>query len=290
MICFSHGTKFQISIKILIIIGIRRIHMTKFKVLMADGNVQLLAAMKDYFSAQERIACFDTVSDGISALEALNKSRYDVLISELIMPRADGFEILERMAAGLVSDAPSVMVVSAMRSEDMVQRACALGAKYYMVKPVEPEAVFKRMLDMADEQQPRYSQLLMPSQQPKTLDEKITSVFLVIGIPAHIKGYHYLREAIRMVYYQPELINRITKELYPGIAKRFSTSASKVERAIRHSIEVAWTRGKIENINQLFGYNIYSKNDKPTNGEFIALVADKLIMEDARERDVKSAV
>ena len=130
----------------------------------------------------------------------------------------------------------------------------------------------------------------MPSQQPKTLDEKITSVFLVIGIPAHIKGYHYLREAIRMVYYQPELINRITKELYPGIAKRFSTSASKVERAIRHSIEVAWTRGKIENINQLFGYNIYSKNDKPTNGEFIALVADKLIMEDARERDVKSAV
>ena len=132
----------------------------------------------------------------------------------------------------------------------------------------------------------------MPSQQPKTLDEKITSVFLVIGIPAHIKGYHYLREAIRMVYFQPELINRITKELYPGIAKRFSTSASKVERAIRHSIEVAWTRGRIENINQLFGYNIYSKNDKPTTGEFIALVADKLIMEDARgkEQDIRPAI
>ena len=144
----------------------------------------------------------------------------------------------------------------------------------------------------ADEPQSAYSQLLMPSQQPKTLDEKITSVFLVIGIPAHIKGYHYLREAIRMVYFQPELINRITKELYPGIAKRFSTSASKVERAIRHSIEVAWTRGRIENINQLFGYNIYSKNDKPTNGEFIALVADKLIMEDARgkEQDIRPAI
>lgn len=266
--------------------------MTKFKVLMADSNPQMLSMMKEYFTAQESVSVFDTVTDGVSALEALHKTRYDVLITELIMPRADGFEILERIAAGLVSDAPAVMVVSTMRSEDMVRRACSLGAKYYMVKPAEPEAIYKRMLDMADEPQGAYSQLLMPSQQPKTLDEKITSVFLVIGIPAHIKGYHYLREAIRMVYFQPELINRITKELYPGIAKRFSTSASKVERAIRHSIEVAWTRGKIENINQLFGYNIYSKNDKPTNGEFIALVADKLIMEDARgkEQDIRPAI
>ena len=254
--------------------------MTKFKVLMADSNPQMLSMMKEYFTAQEGVSVFDTVTDGVSALEALHKTRYDVLITELIMPRADGFEIMERIAAGLVSDAPAVMVVSTMRSEDMVRRACSLGAKYYMVKPAEPEAIYKRMLDMADEQ------------QPKTLDEKITSVFLVIGIPAHIKGYHYLREAIRMVYFQPELINRITKELYPGIAKRFSTSASKVERAIRHSIEVAWTRGRIENINQLFGYNIYSKNDKPTNGEFIALVADKLIMEDARgkEQDIRPAI
>ena len=247
--------------------------MTKFKVLMADSNPQMLSMMKEYFTAQENVSVFDTVTDGVSALEALHKTRYDVLITELIMPRADGFEIMERIAAGLVSDAPAVMVVSTMRSEDM-------------------EAIYKRMLDMADEPQSAYSQLLMPSQQPKTLDEKITSVFLVIGIPAHIKGYHYLREAIRMVYFQPELINRITKELYPGIAKRFSTSASKVERAIRHSIEVAWTRGRIENINQLFGYNIYSKNDKPTNGEFIALVADKLIMEDARgkEQDIRPAI
>ena len=211
--------------------------MTKFKVLMADSNPQMLSMMKEYFTAQENVSVFDTVTDGVSALEALHKTRYDVLITE-------------------------------------------------------PEAIYKRMLDMADEPQSAYSQLLMPSQQPKTLDEKITSVFLVIGIPAHIKGYHYLREAIRMVYFQPELINRITKELYPGIAKRFSTSASKVERAIRHSIEVAWTRGRIENINQLFGYNIYSKNDKPTNGEFIALVADKLIMEDARgkEQDIRPAI
>ena len=113
----------------------------------------------------------------------------------------------------------------------------------------------------------------------RSLDEEITSIFLTIGIPAHIKGYHFLREAVKMVIEDGELINSITKELYPGVARRFNTTASKVERAIRHAIEVAWTRGRIENINNIFGYNIYTKNDKPTNGEFIALVADKLHIE-----------
>ena len=117
--------------------------MTKFKVLMADSNPQMLSMMKEYFTAQENVSVFDTVTDGVSALEALHKTRYDVLITELIMPRADGFEIMERIAAGLVSDAPAVMVVSTMRSEDMVRRACSLGAKYYMVKPAEPEAIYK---------------------------------------------------------------------------------------------------------------------------------------------------
>lgn len=111
------------------------------------------------------------------------------------------------------------------------------------------------------------------------MDEEITSIFLTIGIPAHIKGYHFLREGVKMVMENHDLINSITKELYPGIAKQFNTTASKVERAIRHAIEVAWTRGRIEKINQIFGYNIYTKNDKPTNGEFIALMADKLSME-----------
>jgi two-component system response regulator (stage 0 sporulation protein A) len=213
-----------------------------------------------------------------------------VLICDLIMPRVDGFELLERLKAGLVETPPATIVVSAMRHEDMVRQACTLGAKYFMVKPVEPDTLYKRMLDMLESTYNYRSQVCTMSAQPKTLDEKITSVFLVIGIPAHIKGYHYLREAVRMVYFEPEIINRITKELYPGIAKRFSTSASKVERAIRHAIEVAWTRGKIENINQLFGYNIYSKNDKPTNGEFIALVADKLIMESAREKSARGEI
>jgi len=113
-----------------------------------------------------------------------------------------------------------------------------------------------------------------------SLDDKITNIFITVGIPAHIKGYHFLREAIKMAIDNPEIINNITKKLYPEVAGKFSTTPSKVERAIRHAIEVAWTRGKIENLNALFGYNIYGKNDKPTNGEFIALVADKLLMEE----------
>lgn len=261
--------------------------MTKYRVLMADSNTQFQIAMRDYFMAQEQVSRFDMASDGQSALDLLRNGDYDVLFCDLIMPQMDGFELLEHINAGLVDNPPAVMVISALRQEDMVRQACTLGARYYMLKPADPEAAFKRMLDMMDNSYLNRSRFYSNAAQPKSLDEKITSVFLVIGIPAHIKGYHYLREAIRMVYFQPELINSITKKLYPGIAKRFSTSASKVERAIRHSIEVAWTRGKIENINQLFGYNIYSKNDKPTNGEFIALVADKLIMErDAQQEAI----
>ncbi len=264
--------------------------MAKYRILLADGSLQFQTAVRDYFTAQEQVAQVDAVSDGQAALDALRSGHYDVLICDLIMPRLDGFELLERLKAGLVENPPATIVVSAMRHEDMVRQACTLGAKYFMVKPVEPDTLFKRMLDMMESTYNYRSQVCTMSSQPKTLDEKITSVFLVIGIPAHIKGYHYLREAVRMVYFEPEIINRITKELYPGIAKRFSTSASKVERAIRHAIEVAWTRGKIENINQLFGYNIYSKNDKPTNGEFIALVADKLIMENAREKSSRGEI
>ncbi|HEY8424243.1 MAG TPA: sporulation initiation factor Spo0A C-terminal domain-containing protein, partial [Clostridia bacterium] len=115
----------------------------------------------------------------------------------------------------------------------------------------------------------------------KSTDEKITNIFISVGIPAHIKGYHFLREAIKMTIENPEIINSITKKLYPSIAKKFDTSSSKVERAIRHAIEVAWNRGKIENINSLFGVKVYNSNEKPTNGEFIALVADKMLIEGA---------
>lgn len=258
--------------------------MTRYRILLADDNPHSQAALKDYLVAQDNIGCVEVASDGREALSLLREKEYDVLILDLVLPQMDGFAIMEQLNAGIIDMPPAIIVVSAIRHEDMVRQACALGARYYMLKPVDPDAVYRRILNLFESASP--SRTFAPgASQPRSLDEKITSVFLVIGIPAHIKGYHYLREAVRMVYDRPEIINRITRELYPGIARRFSTSASKVERAIRHAIEVAWTRGKIENINQLFGYNIYSKNDKPTNGEFIALVADKLIMESAREQN-----
>ncbi|MDR1620654.1 MAG: sporulation transcription factor Spo0A [Clostridiales bacterium] len=262
--------------------------MTKFRILLVDDDPQYLTLVRSYFSVQEQIRQVDTAGDGRTALEKINATRYDAVIMDLIMPKLDGLGVLEQLSAN-GNEKPSFIVVSAIRNEGMIRNACALGAKYFMVKPIEPETLFKRVLDTLSVSSEAGVTITPMSQPPRTLDEKITSVFLVAGIPAHIKGYHYLREGIRMVYFTPALINHITKELYPGIAKSFNTSPSKVERAIRHAIEVAWTRGKIENINQLFGYNIYSKNDKPTNGEFIALVADKLVMEKGREKAIADA-
>ncbi len=261
--------------------------MSKFKVLLVDDNTQFTEMMKGYLMGQERIEQVDLAADGKEALALIKDRRYDVMTLDLIMPNMDGLSVLEQLPAVAGANGPAVLVVSALRNEMMVRRCCSMGARYYMVKPIEPETLYKRMVQLLDTEQPKGG--VMPySQAPKSFEEKVTAVFLVAGIPAHIKGYHYLREGIRMVYNEPAMINRITKELYPGIAKKFSTSASKVERAIRHAIEVAWTRGKIENLNALFGYNIYGKNDKPTNGEFIALVADKLLMEEESKKQVNA--
>jgi len=257
--------------------------MSEYRVLVVDDSVGFLESVRAHFAAQEQIAAVETAADGREALEKLRTSRFDILLLDLIMPHVDGLGVLEQLKIVCPETMPAVLIVSAMRSEAMVRRCCTLGAKYFMVKPVEPDALFKRAME-AVQQESVQGGMMNYAQPPRSLDEKITSVFLVAGIPAHIKGYHYLREGIRMVYEDQSLINRITKELYPGIAKKFNTSASKVERAIRHSIEVAWTRGKIENLNALFGYNIYGKNDKPTNGEFIALVADKLLMEEQSKK------
>ena len=160
-----------------------------------------------------------------------------------------------------------------------MHKACNLGANYYMVKPLNVESLYKRTLELLGLKNGQRLTGSVSVPVAKPLDEKITNVFLMVGIPAHIKGYHYLRYGVRLVVENSGIINRITKELYPAIAEHFETTPSKVERAIRHAIDVAWSRGKIENINRIFGFNICTKNDKPTNGEFIALVADKLSME-----------
>lgn len=236
--------------------------MSDLRVLIVDDNVSFLESMRSCFAAKEQVSAVETAADGREALEKLRTGKYDILLLDLIMPHVDGLGVLEQLRIVCPETAPAVIIVSAMRNESMVRRCCALGAKYFMVKPVEPDALLKRAIEAVQQDAPQGG-MMSYAQPPRSLDEKITSVFLVAGIPAHIKGYHYLREGIRMVYYNPGMINRITKELYPGIAKHFNTSASKVERAIRHAIEVAWTRGKIENLNALFGFNIYGKTISP---------------------------
>ena len=256
--------------------------MSEYRVLLADGNASFRRAVADLFRTDKDVTRFVEAGDGEEALAKLREEHFDVLITELVMPKIDGLDLLEALRDEPSAKPDVVIVVSYMRNDGLLQRAFAKGASYVMLKPVEPEFLYRRMVDLCDGSGEKTDQTAVVTGAAKTLDEKITAVFLSVGIPAHIKGYHYLREAIRMVFYKPELIGRITKELYPGIAKRFCTTPSKVERAIRHAIEVSWTRGKIENINKLFGFNVYGKNEKPTNGAFIALVADKLIIEDDR--------
>jgi len=221
--------------------------------------------------------------DGKEALEMLKVTETDVLILDLIMPIIDGIGVLEIVNSEKIS-IPEIMVLSAIGHEDIVQRVMSLNVHYYMVKPFDMELVLKRIRAICTyeaEDANVVPDIKSYDGRGRNVDEQITSIFLSIGIPAHIKGYQFLRTAVKKVIETPNLINAITKKLYPCVAQEFDTTASKVERAIRHAIEVAWNRGKIENINEIFGYNIYTKNDKPTNGEFIALIADKLMIDRA---------
>lgn len=250
----------------------------KIKLLIVEDNVQLNEMLSKYFSTKNDVEVVGSCTNPIEAAAMIKETEPDALIVDMIMPEADGLSLLERLGTSEFETMPATIVVSAVGSEKMIKLACDLGAKYYMVKPFNKDILYRRIQDMFGNRVVATRRAVQPVRS-KTLDEKITAVFLSIGIPAHIKGYHFLREAIKMVVKKPELINSITKKLYPGIAEPFDTSASKVERAIRHAIEVAWSRGKIENINSFLGYNIYTSNDKPTNGEFIALMADKLLMD-----------
>lgn len=251
----------------------------KVKVIIVDDNRAILHEFANYLQEQGDIEISGLAENGRDAMELIKLTCPDVVITDLIMPVSDGFSLLEAIRENEFGYRPMCIVISALNREDIIERTLELGANYYMVKPVHAAALYKRIGDLTGRSGNEHRTITFPEKKDMSQDEKLSSIFLTIGIPAHIKGYQYLREGIKMVVEEPDKIGSITKVLYPGIAAHFNTTPSKVERAIRHAIEVAWTRGKIENINSIFGYNIYSKNDKPTNGEFIALIADKLILE-----------
>lgn len=199
-----------------------------------------------------------------------------VVVLDVLLPEKDGFAVMEEVCQK--NKSLKFIVTTALSSNTFVQKAVELGAEYYMLKPIDSALLAKRIADVMTPKTSSFGNVAVNS-KTRELEEKITNIFITVGIPAHIKGYQFLREAIKMAIKKPDIINSITKELYPSIASKFDTSASKVERAIRHAIEVAWNRGKIENINNIFGIKVYSNNEKPTNGEFIALVADKMLLE-----------
>ncbi len=224
----------------------------------------------EYFKNNDSFDFVGACVDGNKVVEDVLALKPDILVMEVMLSNLDGFAVLEKIKE-LKDEMPKVFFVSSLSHSGFVSKAVQSGASYFMVKPVSAENLENRILEVLNNGKSQT--------QSKQLDEKISNIFISIGIPAHIKGYQFLREAVKLAVQEPEIIGSITKKLYPTIAERFETSSSKVERGMRHAIEVAWNRGKIENINNIFGLKIYNRNEKPTNGELIALIADKMIMD-----------
>ena len=254
--------------------------METIRVAVADDNSQMRGMLTAYLEEECGMEIVGTAADGLEALELVQQQKPDVLICDMIMPKMDGYGVLEQLSAMKMEHKPGVIALTALGRDDFISRAIDLGVCYYMVKPFDFAILAQRVCEAAG--QANRAEVPMPHihqeivSGAETLEERIANLFLTVGIPAHIKGYQYLREAVKMVMDNPDLMGRITKELYPGIAHRFGTTSSKVERAIRHAIEVAWNRGRVEALDEAFGRNVCSLDDKPTNGEFIALVSDRL--------------
>ena len=261
----------------------------KISVIIADDNKEFCSILNDYLLNQRDIVVTGIAKDGREALTLIEERQPDLVVLDIIMPHLDGLGVLERLNSMNLEKFPRIVVLSAVGQDKITQRAITLGADYYVVKPFDMDIFTKRIRDMfndtlAVENEPVKKQVAMTTSEiintsnrgPMDLETEITKIIHEIGVPAHIKGYMYLREAITMVVNDMELLSAVTKELYPSIAKKYNTTASRVERAIRHAIEVAWGRGQIEAINKLFGYTVHNDKGKPTNSEFIAIIADKL--------------
>lgn len=243
------------------------------KLLLANENAEETKIISEKLTEENLFSQINVTTNGKEALDLVKAEDYDLVVLDLVLPNIDGFEIIEQAKNKNIRT--KFIVISSLSSDTFIKKATSFGVDYYMLKPVSEDLLVKRVKDLFVEEKTGVSKL----EFGREIEEKITNIFITVGIPAHIKGYQFLREAIKLAMDDPDIINSITKKLYPSIAERFDTSASKVERAIRHAIEVAWNRGKIENINSIFGLTVYSNNEKPTNGEFIALVADKMLLD-----------
>ena len=249
--------------------------MQRKSVFILQDTKESLDALTEKFASQVDYQVVGGAIDGISAITMIASKKPDVLILELVLSGYDGISVIEKVKAMELTT--KIIVLSALRREEIIQQAVASGADYFMAKPYDFDLLLQRIDKiLLGKGEGNYQTIRKTS-----LEEKISKIFINVGIPPHIKGYSFLREGVKMAVEDPAIINNITKKLYPMIGEKYQTSASKVERAIRHAIEVAWNRGRRDSINSILGVRAYIGAEKPTNGEFIALVADKMLLEQA---------
>lgn len=261
--------------------------MNKWNVVVADDNERMVQLLDAMIQGDAQLQLVGTAGNGEEAYAMIRKTEPDIVLLDLIMPRMDGLGVLEKLKKeGGMKKQPTIIVISAIGEEGIADDAFRLGASYYMMKPFNTEALLERMHDAQEysAKKPTPGKKAGIAARPERYEEHnletdVTSMIHEIGVPAHIKGYQYLRDAIMMSVKDMDMLNSITKILYPTIAKNHQTTPSRVERAIRHAIEVAWSRGKMDTIDELFGYTVSTGKGKPTNSEFIALISDKIRLE-----------
>ena len=267
----------------------------KITVLIADDNQEFSMTLATYLKNQEDMTVVGRAKDGNEALDMINNLMPDVVLLDVIMPHLDGIGVLEKMNMIDFDKKPMCIMLSAVGQDKITRKAIELGAEYYVVKPFDIDLLITRIRELKNYRpsqsnnfisretttiKPQYIEISNNKINiEENLEALVTNVIHEVGVPAHIKGYQYLREAIIMVVNDIDVINQITKSLYPKIADKFATTPSRVERAIRHAIEVAWGRGQQDVVENIFGYTISAAKGKPTNSEFIAMIADKLRLE-----------
>lgn len=259
----------------------------KIKIFIADDNTEFVSTLVTYLDSQEDMEVIATARDGVEAVDKLTQIDTDIAILDVIMPQLDGLGVLEAINEKL-DCLPLCIMLSAVGQDKVTTKAMCLGAQYYVVKPFEMEVLVKRIRELVKNQpMEKLSPVLKDVKatyievetSKLNLEAKVTNIIHDVGVPAHIKGYQYLRDGILMAVKDSDIINQVTKQLYPDLAIKYKTTPSRVERAIRHAIEVAWNRGQIESMESIFGYTVNSNRGKPTNSEFIAMIADKLRLE-----------
>ncbi len=247
------------------------------RILIADGNSDFRALLTDALEGYPGIEISGTSSDGYETVDLISTLEPDVVLMDIVLPGLDGFGVMKAVNAMSLKMRPAFIVLSCFATDAVTAEAAALGAQYFMVKPFDISALIDRLNLTGPSRQKGFP---LPPQKASRmeidLEARVTAIIHEIGVPAHIKGYQYLREAIMVAVRDREAVGAITKVLYPTVAKTFATTASRVERAIRHAIEVAWDRGDLETLQKFFGYTVSNVKGKPTNSEFIAMIADRL--------------